>query len=788
MLHGRTEQAEDLMAFWLAQERGGQEQGVIKRFAPPYWTVNFPRPMMASVVTVGADALRVDAVFHGSGDLAGLIWDAQDQWDHPLLAYATDRDFSGCVLRFRWRSHGVKALDATHGPTLTIEGRDAAGTARAWYVRLWNYASGGAEDAQVILDFDALAGGFALPEDADPVWPQDIDRMFLSIVPEAYDAGTTIFPAAVAAWVELSEMACSGPRSVIVIGDVMVPEHGLSIATGYDDCYNQTPERVLRQALALGYRGAINHYVGMSHYPRLGPVAGGFEAGLGGGAINAPCARWHQDFAARCRALGFGLILSLSYELFDAYCPAAWKQRAGDGAPALTGWVPPSTLLSPANGAAMAYLQAVAQAFVGIAVAAGHAVRFQIGEPWWWVMPDGRPCLYDAAARAAFGGSPPEIGTVRGALDAAQIALLDQAGAVLAASTAALGMSVRDVAPGVELLLLAYLPTVLDPVAPELKRANLPPGWAAPAFDRLQIEDYDWVTGGQVARSAAARAAINARLGYPPEEQHYLAGFIAAEMSGDAVDLGWARIAEAADAARARWHAATFIWALPQVARDGFTYFDLAGDADVQAFDDLSFPLDIGRRAQVAPRFSTRIIESVSGHEQRSTEWADARLSFDAGPGVRSETDIAALIGFFRARRGAARGFRFRDPFDHGSAVLGAAVTAIDQRIGTGDGVTSRFRLAKRYGAGGDAQLRWITRPEAGSIRVAIDGVEQSEGWTHLGLGEIGFDVAPGVGASVTAGFRFDVPVRFAEDRLEIDRETFAAGVVPSVPLLEIRE
>src|SRR3546814_5419571 len=47
---------------------------------PIYWTVNFPRPMMASVVTAAPDALRVDAVFYGSGDLAGLIWEAEDKW------------------------------------------------------------------------------------------------------------------------------------------------------------------------------------------------------------------------------------------------------------------------------------------------------------------------------------------------------------------------------------------------------------------------------------------------------------------------------------------------------------------------------------------------------------------------------------------------------------------------------------------------------------------------------------------------------------------------------------
>ena len=108
--------------------------------------------------------------------------------------------------------------------------------------------------------------------------------------------------------------------------------------------------------------------------------------------------------------------------------------------------------------------------------------------------------------------------------------------------------------------------------------------------------------------------------------------------------------------------------------------------------------------------------------------------------------------------------------------------------IGAGDGVTTSFALRKAYGASGDAQVRVITRPVEGSIRVAVNGVERSDGWQHLGLGEIAFDDPPGDEAVVTAGFLFDVPVRFAEDRLEIDRETFAAGIVPSVPLVEIRE
>ncbi|WP_022682158.1 DUF2460 domain-containing protein [Sphingobium bisphenolivorans] len=771
--------------YWLADRRRGQDSRFIKRFAPTHWTVNFPRPMMAAVVTTAPDALRVDAVFYGSGDLAGLIWEAEDRWSHPLLAYETARDFRQCVLRFRWRSDGLRRLDETHGPTLAIEGRDAAGEPRSWYVRLWNYASGTAEDAEIELNFSDLAGGFLLPGEADPVWAGDVDRMFISLAPPGYDAGSTPFPAGVEGWAELTDIQCDGAGSVLHIGDVVLPEHGLSMATGYDDCFNQTPERIVAMIHALGYRGDINHYVGMSHYFRLEPLGGGHYVSLAGGVLNAPCAAWHADFARRAKALGLGIIWSLSYELFDAHCWNDWKQRAENGEPALTGWTPPSTLLSPAHEGAMSYLRLVAGAFVYIGLAAEIPIRFQVGEPWWWVMPaDGRICLYDDAARAAFGGAPVSIPDVRSALSAAQKALLDQAGAVLAASTAALCSWVKGLAPGAVTHLLAYLPTVLDPLAPEAKRANMPVGWASPAFDVLQLEDYDWVTQGRERLTARGVEVATERLGYPVEEQHYFSGFVLRpEEAGQ-----WREIAAAAEAAVKRGTAATFIWALPQVARDGFTCFRLDGENDVQAFDDVSFPLPIGREASVAPSFSTQVVESPSGHERRSSDWADARLSFDAGPGVRSEADIAALIAFFRARRGAARGFRFTDPYDDRSCAVGEAPGALDQRLGVGDGVRAEFRLQRFYGAGEDAQVRRVTRPVAGTIRVAADGVELTSGWSHVGLGVIAFDTAPAEGAVLTAGFRFDVPVRFAEDRLDINRATFAAGEAPSVPLVEIRE
>ena len=775
------------MAYWLCRSRRDQASSHVQRFDPRFWTVNFPRPMMASVVTTAPDALRVDLQFHDRDALAGLIWESEDRFDHPLLAYATDRDYSRTTLRFRWRSSGVKPLDAVHGPTLTIEGRDATGGARNWYVRLWNYAIGTPEDAVVTLPFSVLSGGFALPGEADPVSPADIDRMFISLVPPEYDATPGRLASPASGWIELTGIACDGARSMLEIGDVLVPPHGLAMATAYDDSFNLTPARIVRNIMGLGYRGSINHYVGMSHYFSLESVGEELLVTTTDGALNPPCVAWHRSLAAEAKRFGLSPILSLSYELFDAHCPQGWKQRAENGDPALTGWVPPSTLLSPANAAAMAYLQSLAAAFAQILADADLPVRFQVGEPWWWIMPDGRICLYDDAALAAFGAAGVSIPNVRAPMNAAQQAMLDRAGELLSESTLALVDAVRaSVAPKpVESLVLVYLPTVLDSAAPDARRANVPVGWGWPAFDVLQLEDYDWVIEGRFAEQAAGLALMQQRLGYPSAQQHYMSGFV---LRPDQHAV-WADIARAADMAKARGVAETLIWALPQVTRDGFTYFDLEAEGDdaMQAFDDVLFPLAIGREAQCTSRFSTQLFQSVSGHETRNSLWADASLGFDVGPGVRSEADCAELVRFFRARRGAARGFRLRDPLDCSSAEGGAAPHHADQLLGEGDGVRFEFALVKHYGDPPDGQQRRITRPVASSVLVSVGGALVT-GWTLQPSGIIRLAAPPPAGALVRAGFLFDVPVRFAMDELTVGAATFAAGEAVSVPLIEIRE
>ncbi len=749
----------------------------VKRFDPLHWTVDFPRGSMASLVTSSdGHGMSVEAEFLRRGDLVGLIYESVDRNAHPAHARETSRDYSQCVLSFHWQSSGLIALDAVNGPTLTIEGRDGGGVARSWYVRLWNYADGDPTDADVTIDFDELDGGFMLPSEAQRVDPKDIDRMFISLVPPDFVPGSQALRSApVAGSAVISNLRCDGAASVLAINDAVVPEHELRIATAYDDMYNLPPERIVQSVERLGYRGTINHYIGMSHYFAL-TGAGLLDAGK---TMNAPALAWHREFARAAAARGYAVIWSLSYEILDMFCPAAWKQRSFDGAAAQTGYDPPSTLVSPASSAGNGFLTDVAEALVDIAEQAGLQPQVQIGEPWWWVTASRGLCLYDDAAKAALGGNPVEIADIRAAMNAAQIELLDDAGALLAASTAGIAAAVKAAAPAATTLILVYLPGALDPLAPEVRRANLPVGWARPAFDVLQLEDYEWVTSGRTGLRIAGYAQADARLGYPHSEQHYVSGFVMSEADrGD-----WNEILGAAAQARDRGAAEVFLWALPQVLRDGLTIF---GEEQAMApFDDVIFPIEIGAEASVSPAFSTNIVTSASGHEARNVEWQQARLRFDVGPGVRSDSELEALIAFFRARRGPAIGFRFRDPYDQSSSGMSGSPTPLDQEIGEGDGAADRFVLTKSYGGG---EVRRITRPVPASVRVAVDGTEIVSGWTLEPFGVVQMAAAPASGASITAGFLFDVPVRFADDRIEVNRATFLAGEAPSVPLVEVRE
>ena len=207
------------------------------------------------------------------------------------------------------------------------------------------------------------------------------------------------------------------------------------------------------------------------------------------------------------------------------------------------------------------------------------------------------------------------------------------------------------------------------------------------------------------------------------------------------------------------------------------------------AFHAIRFPLGVALGARGGPERATDIVTLESGREERNSRWAHSRRRYNAGYGVKSRADMQAALAFFEERRGQFHSFLWRDGLDHSSNGGDGTPSAFDQTLGTGNGVKTAFQLLKSYGASFDPYLRPITKPVAGTVKVAVDGVELSSGFSvDTATGIVTLSVAPAVGKVVKGGFLFDVPVRFDIDRLDIELSSFDAADAPSIPLVEVRE
>ncbi|WP_417587529.1 TIGR02217 family protein [Pararhodobacter oceanensis] len=208
------------------------------------------------------------------------------------------------------------------------------------------------------------------------------------------------------------------------------------------------------------------------------------------------------------------------------------------------------------------------------------------------------------------------------------------------------------------------------------------------------------------------------------------------------------------------------------------------------AFHEIRFPATLSFGSLGGPERRTEVVTLANGHEERNTPWAQARRRYDAGLGLRSLDDVEVLIAFFEARQAMLHGFRWKDWADHKTCRASREVSALDQSMGNGDGAATAFQLIKSYTSGAWASTRVITKPVAGTLRVAIAGVEVQEGmdWQVDGAsGILTFTTPPAVGAEITAGFEFDVPVRFDTDLIQVSVASFQAGDVPKVPVIEVR-
>ena len=207
-------------------------------------------------------------------------------------------------------------------------------------------------------------------------------------------------------------------------------------------------------------------------------------------------------------------------------------------------------------------------------------------------------------------------------------------------------------------------------------------------------------------------------------------------------------------------------------------------------FHEVRFPASLSFGSVGGPERRTDVVTLANGFEERNSPWAHSRRRYDAGLGMRSLDDIEQLIAFFEARRGQMFGFRWKDWSDYKSARASKQPDFGDQELGTGDGTRTIFQLVKTYVSGPFSYVRPISKPVQGTVRVGLGGSELSQGADFeidTTTGTVTFATPPVEGAPVTAGFEFDVPVRFDTNQIQTSVASFKAGDVPNVPIVEVR-
>lgn len=192
------------------------------------------------------------------------------------------------------------------------------------------------------------------------------------------------------------------------------------------------------------------------------------------------------------------------------------------------------------------------------------------------------------------------------------------------------------------------------------------------------------------------------------------------------------------------------------------------------------------------PGFQTDIVSLNSGFEYRNVVWPQGRGKWELGERTLFPNELQALIAFFRARQGRARGFRFKDWADYtdnGTGVLGTS---------NGSGNTSTvLQMYKRYDSGSQSYLRAIAKPVSGTVTVYKNGSQITPTTIDYTTGLVTLASAPINTDTLTWKGQFDVPVRFDVDELKTRFD--AANVDPnlgvtsvyyylsSTPIIELR-
>jgi uncharacterized protein (TIGR02217 family) len=194
------------------------------------------------------------------------------------------------------------------------------------------------------------------------------------------------------------------------------------------------------------------------------------------------------------------------------------------------------------------------------------------------------------------------------------------------------------------------------------------------------------------------------------------------------------------------------------------------------------FPDRIGYTSAGGPSFSTDVVQVASGVEVRNANWAAELMQYDIAHSARTQSEIDELLAFFRARRGKAEGFRFKDHADYSATVSSGILDS-----GVGDGYPT-YQLNKRYTTGAVTHDRKIVKPVSGSITLYRGGSPVTFG---AAAGNASLDTTTGVATfvsdntqsitAITPGATTTITIAAAQSQLTVGEKVYISGVGGSI-------
>ena len=609
------------------------------KLQPKYLINNFSFDMMAATVTEGQDVITTGN-FRTTHDLSGMSWETEDLHSHADFKYPTNSDFSNVQLSYTYQLSGdVPDMNAGQAPALTIETLDGG----IYYVRLWNYVVNRPVDAwetsskqvfpdnrtpgkatgrqgKIVLSFDNLFAGwqpYIFDNNgrwvSDPDWVKipvhNIKRIVWPFVSQSYDAtapkkflsDSNRFEVRMSNWTVTGDTFLGSEPS-------SHRKHNVRMTDDYDDIYHLTPERVVSEYIKLGYSGSVNMYVGASHfYDKKG--IGGKMTLIDDEPFNDAFTHWYNNYIERLQPHEFTLIHSISMENVDA--PASWWQRAWDGTPATSGWVPTPHFLSFTNPGVQAYYKKYTLGLAKMSVDHGLKPVVQLGEPWWWFMEGTAgqpPTFYDQATKSlykkekgkdmhVFRSSHESFGEHEDLIHWLQDKNGDFA--------LMLRDSLKQAYPQAEFTVLFFTPSVIDKdrVPRMMSIVNFPKKqWAYPNLDFFMLEDYDYLIDDQMQKHAESLRFVQSHLGYPEDRIHYFAGFVPEQ---DQLWI-WNNINRAINNGFNQRFQEVYVWAYAQIKRDSWTPPDFVLANRPSGLYDKPFDLTLSSTAD-------RIVYTMNG-------------------------------------------------------------------------------------------------------------------------------------------------------------------------------